>query len=196
MKISIILLWVAVIALLAMYFIPKSNLSFGAVDTSTITLAGSSTQFTSVASSTSNTATAISTYGAAGFAKATITQTVYTAGAENVRLNIAARGGTATSTLSFKIYGSNNNSDWWDYSVYDNYYASSTSALGAMGTSTMPLKLSVFDFDPGTATTTRSFYFPVLGWTQLRFVCLGEDVVADPDDGVGMWAKANLINAL
>lgn len=195
MKKHIILLWIVVIALAGWFLWPKvGGQSFGVVDTSKTILAGSSTSFASLASTTSNTATVTSPYMAGGYATTSITQHVDTYGAESIRLNIAAEGGTATSTVSFRVYGSNDGTNWWDYGVYDDYYASSTSALGAIATSTLASKLSIFGFDPGTTTSTRSFYFPTLGWKQLRFIFLGEDVTADPDDGVGMWAEVNRIS--
>ena len=191
-KILISILSAAIVLLGGNYAIDN----LGTTDNSSITLAGSSAAYTTVASSTTQGDSYTST-SAGGYPAGTVQQTIYTYGAEAIRLNVSAEGGTATSSLSFQVYGSNDGTNYWNYGVYDDYvaYASSTvDNVGVAATTTLASKLSIFGYDPGLTTSTRSFYVPTLGWSQLRFVFLAEDVIADPDDGVGMWAEANLIS--
>lgn len=159
------------------------------------TLAGSEANFVSLprsaSFSNSTTTDATNTFAAGaqvGFLDGgnTITQYFNTDGYDWVHLGIAAKAGTATSTLyaRLQLY---DGTDWADV------HASTTPGVVMINnTSTLPLILEPtgFQWDPGTASTTLwRFPFYVYGSKQARLIMYADDLLSDSADGVQVWAK-------
>ena len=157
-------------------------------------VAGSSSNFVSVPRTAvfANTTTTDSanSFGAGvqvGFLDggSTITQFFSTDGYDQVQLELAAVGGTATSTLfaRLQLY---DGTDWSDITA-------STTAAGftnATGTLISTFSPTGFQYDPGTASTSLMRYpFYVYGSKQGRIILYADDLLSDPNDGVQIWAK-------
>lgn len=119
-----------------------------------------------------------------------VNQLIRTDGIDVVRLNIAAVGGTATSTLNVKPQVS-----YDGVTFYQLMYSTSTPNIAGNGTTTPTVAGYVTGFDPGTATTTWSYDYNISGAKWVRFLLLGDDLATDPDDGVQAWIEAQLIDA-
>lgn len=117
----------------------------------------------------------------------TVYQLIETEGVDTVKLNVMAKGGTATSTLSIRPMISNDGTNYFDLT---NATTTPQTTVYGVSTSTLALGPSTFEYDPSVATTSKSFNFEVSGAKYVRFVLLGEDVSTDPDDGVKAWIEA------
>lgn len=159
------------------------------------TLAGSSSNFVSLPltavfanSTTTDQSNAVAQLADGG---TTITQSFNTDGMDWVSFGVAAKGGTATSTMfaRLQLY---DGVDWMEL------HTSSTPGLLGYNTSTVTaLTPYGFQFDPGLASTTMmSFRLPVTGSKTGRLIMWGEDVTTDPNDGVQAWVKAIKIEPL
>ena len=106
--------------------------------------------------------------------------------ADAVRLVVSAIGGTATSTFGMLIQGSYDASTYFDYDLFDSTLATSTvnsgGSIGSNTTSTIAELSGVLSFQPGVATSSRSYLISTGGWRYLRFILFGEDVDTDPSD--------------
>jgi len=113
-----------------------------------------------------------------------ITQVVNTDGDDQVILAIAAKGGTATSTMFIQIAGSYDNSSFFNLSTttLDTTYNATSTLLATENNRAL-------DFDPGTATSTISKMINVKGWKYTRFIFWGEDASTDPNDYVQAWVQ-------
>lgn len=107
-----------------------------------------------------------------------------------VRINVSAKGGTATSTFGMWVQTSFDGTNYFDYNGFDENMTTSTSALiEGSATTTLAFSKTIFGFDPGTATTTRSWNIKTGGANYLRFHMYGEDIAADPLDNVIAWVE-------
>jgi len=123
-----------------------------------------------------------------------VTQLVQTEGMNAVRFNIAAKGGTPTSTMSIRPQVSQDGTNYFDL-----FYATSTAtSLNGLNhaTTTAIVGGYIFAFDPGTVTSTFSTIFEVSGAKYTRFLFLGEDLVSDPADGVKAWIQAIVLDPI
>lgn len=112
----------------------------------------------------------------------TVNQILEIEGVDTVKLNIMAKGGTATSTLSIRPMISNDGTNYFDLT--------NATTTVATATTTLSLGAVVYEYDPGLATTSKSFNFDFTGAKYVRFILLGEDVSTDPNDGVKAWIEA------
>jgi len=113
-----------------------------------------------------------------------INQIAFLEGVEKVRLNISGIGNYATNTISIRIRGSHDNTNY-----YDIMYASSSPINPIGNNTTTPSVLPyVTSFEPGVATTTWSYDYNVEGFKSIRFLLKGpDDIDADLAEGVQAW---------
>jgi len=116
-----------------------------------------------------------------------IIQKINTAGIEEVILNMAAIGGTPTSTMFVRQMGS-----------FDgiNYFDLSTTTDSISATSTLVSTPRAIQWDPGTATSSKSVVFNTKGYKFTRFIMWCEDLATDPNDGVQAWVEQTSIEGL
>lgn len=128
----------------------------------------------------------------------TIDQVVDSEKKDTVLLNMMVRGRTVTSTFFVRQMGSHDGTNYFDL-------ATSTYSLAGMGpgdglrtvTSTIiSLSPSGFQFDPGVATTSISVPLQTTGYRYTRFVMYGDDIAADPTDGILAWINAIKVDPL
>ena len=190
------LIWIVVAALLVggvgyWMFSKSDGVNFGGNnDAYTTTLAGSSSNFVSLprvqvyanSTTTDATATGDTAFLDGGFE---ITQAFDTEGYEWVNLQLAAVGGTATSTMFVKLQ-LYDGVDWADAHV-----STTPAVLGSATSTRIEFTPRGFLFDPGTISTTpMRFPFYVYGSRQARLIMHGDDLTTDVTDGVQIWAKA------
>lgn len=159
----------------------KEKIKLGTWYSGTTTLVGSSSNVQSIP--VRNTAT--TTVDQAFLdPPSSITQVVDTDGDDQVILSIAAKGGTATSTLFVQISGSYDGTNFFNISTTttDTVYNATSTLLAAENNRAL-------DFDPGTATSTISKVIDVKGWKYTRFIFWGEDLSTDPADYVQAWIQ-------
>jgi len=159
-----------------------------------ITLAGSSSNYVSLPRTAvfDNSTTTDATNSFAAGAQngyldggATITQAISTGDLDWVNLEVAALGGTATSTMYVRL-------QLYDGTDWSDVHPTSTAVFTGNNTSTVfSLKPRGFNVDPGRASTTLFRYpFDVYGSKQARFIMYADDLTTDPNDGVQVWVKA------
>uniref|UniRef100_A0A6H1ZKX8 Uncharacterized protein n=1 Tax=viral metagenome TaxID=1070528 RepID=A0A6H1ZKX8_9ZZZZ len=153
----------------------------------TVTLMGSSSDLVSVPNSgvegnstTTDSGTSVLDGGY------TIQQLVNTGGIREVKLNISAVGGTATSTGYLQVMGSNDGTNYYKLST-------STDPYTKLATTTIAIKQKAFVFVPGTATTTISIPIQIDGYRFTRFILWGDNLSTDSNDGIQAWITATLI---
>lgn len=193
------IIWIAVAVVLVgiggYWALDNNNTSLGRSSFSnTVTLAGSETNFVSLPrsasfsnSTTTDAANSFATGAQKGFLDGgqVITQSFDTDGHDWAVLEIAAKAGTATSTLygRLQVY---DGTDWSDA------HASSTPSNLAYNTSTsIVLSPMGFQIDPGLVSTTLTSLPPLYtyGFKQARIIMYADDLTTDPNDGVQIWAK-------
>jgi len=113
-----------------------------------------------------------------------LNQRYITSGVRKAIINIAAIGGTSTSTMFVRQMGSFDGTNYFDI-------ATTTDLIAA--TSTMITAPKAIQWDPGTSTSTMSVAFDIDGYKYTRFVTYGEDVSTDPNDGVQAWMTVTLV---
>lgn len=123
-----------------------------------------------------------------------VTQLLQTEGADKVRFNIMAKGGTATTTMSIRPQVSQDGTNYFDL-----FYATSTAtSLNGLNhaTTTALIGPYIFAFDPGVSTTSFSTIFEVSGAKFTRFLFLTEDLAADTTDGAKAWIQAIMLDPI
>lgn len=115
-----------------------------------------------------------------------VNQVIYPEGVTSINFDITAKGGTATSTLAIRPYGSYDGDNWFPIS-------GTSTSTEPTGTTTLILADKAFIYDFGTATKTKSFTLDIPAVKMLRTVFYGEDVTGDPDDGVKAYIKVGWI---
>lgn len=119
----------------------------------------------------------------------TITQYVDFRGANLLRLSGGGKADTATSTANLTFMGSNDGDDWFYITNASTTETLTRTAL-SNSTTTPSLYRSAYVFDFGLTSTTFSYVFEIPVIDYLRVMWYGEDLSADPNDGVQVWLEA------
>jgi len=109
-------------------------------------------------------------------------QDLNTDGSERVTLNIAAIGGTGTSTFYIRPMVSFDGINYY-FPQNDNIALFVTTTINST-TTTLPNIPKTLVFVPGTTSSTVSYVFNLSPYKYARFMFLGDDVALDPNDGV------------
>ena len=186
MKKGLIITGLGLIVIVVGYWAVQGK-NFGAInEEQNITLMGSSSNYVSVPKGFVE-ANSTTTDPAMPDGGGTVQQLVNTGGIRKILLNIATVGGTATSTVFIRQYGSFDGTNFF-------HIATSTEARIASATSTVSfISPYAFTGDPGTASTSLSIPVQIDGYKFTRFLFYGEDLVGDPNDGVQAWVTATLV---
>jgi len=152
----------------------ESPIDFAGFNTPQTVVVGSQTSFDRLPSEAvhANTTTTV--------AGDLVTQRFHTEEGGHVRLNVSAKGANATSTAYIQPFVS-----------YDGlyFYTLSTSTVALNSTSTVPSTFPALEWTPGTASSSKSFVWETQGAEYFRFVIWGDDLAADPTDGVNAYAE-------
>ena len=185
--ISIIVIIILSVAGYSYYAYNQGKLGSSFDDRNTVTLMGSSSNLVSVPNSAVY-ANSTTTDSGASIADGgyDIQQLVNTGGIREVKLNINAVGGTATSTLYIQQMGSPDGINYYQL-------ATSTDPYTKEATTTVSISQKAFDIIPGTATTTISMPIQIDGYRFTRFILWGDNLSTDPADGIQAWITATLI---
>jgi len=162
----------------------RPNSSLGATDVQGLTMMGSATNYVSVPNKYAD-ANSTTTDPALPEGGGSITQLYPLSGVDTVSLVVHAVGGTATSSVYIRPMFSLDTSSW--------YFMNTTSTVLINGTTT-PGTVSplVFSYVPGTASSSRAFYFtpPPAQW--MRLGVMGDNLATDPDDGIQAYVQLGL----
>lgn len=122
----------------------------------------------------------------------TLDQVVETQKMNTVILNLAAKGGTATSSIILRQMGSHDGTNFFDLATTTATFTYENPGAGLRAPTSTSLTSSKvgFNWAPGTATSTLSVPVITTGYKFTRFLIYGEDVTTDPDDGVTAWINA------
>lgn len=180
------ILLVASIIINLIFVFGDKNISLGGKDSiGAQTLMGSSSNLVSAPRTPSN-SDSTTTDAALLDGGKVIQQKVYIAGLDRIRISGKAIAGTATSTLNIMPMISNDDINYFPLT-------SNSTSTDSVGTTTMQLSKTVWQFTPGLATTTDgfSFYTDIPSAQYLRLVIYATDLISDANDGVQAWLQFN-----
>ena len=107
-----------------------------------------------------------------------INQRYYVDGISEVNLAISAVGGTATSTIYVKpMFALDDGSNFYALNL-------TSTSTNQWSTSTPTGTYLAFEFDPGTASSSKLISFPIPASKQMRLEIYGDDLSTDLTDGV------------